>query len=99
MTYIGFIALVYLSVPINKYRAWMLVGSVVVISGGFLILPRIRLGGAQILSVSKLSQTATIISVALVLAAIPALFLFLKLSAKISKKIEESYRKKKFGEK
>ena len=89
MTYIGFIALVYLSLPINRYRAYMLIGSVTVISLGFLVLPRINLGEKPILDIAQLPTSATIMCIVMILLAIPVLYGLLKGANVVKKKIEK----------
>ncbi|MFA6739462.1 MAG: HAD-IC family P-type ATPase, partial [Bacilli bacterium] len=78
MTYIGFIALCFLSWPLNRFRTWMLAGSLMIISLGFWILPHVSLGGDPILDFLPLETPVIGLTLGLIALSIPSLLLLKK---------------------
>jgi cation-transporting ATPase E len=79
MTYIGFIALCFLSWPLNRFRRWMLVGSFLIISLGFWILPHVSLGGDPILEFLPLEMAVVWLTIGLIASSIPCLIVLKKI--------------------
>ena len=90
MNYIGFVALVALSLPLNKYRFFLCLGSVIVITLGTIVLPKVKLGGNPILDIEMIGGTDILILCALIAVAALLLFAFIKLSDLLTNRLFDS---------
>lgn len=90
MNYIGFVALVYLSVPLNLYRFLLCLGSLLTITLGTIILPHIYLGANPVLNIAVINGTGIILLLALVALAAILLFALIKLAEFIKRKTKLS---------
>ena len=87
MNYIGFVALVALSLPLNKYRFFLCLGSVIVITLGTIILPKIHLGKTAVLDIEMIGGTDLLMLCGFIAVAAALLFAFIKLTDVIMKKL------------